>query len=105
MVGFYFTEDHAKAINDFMLFLEDNNIKVFSFNEKVSFRTAKHAYDIISKGSIGKVYRERKPDLFIISHAEEFGDVFVTNNKRHYKNLKLKIPILSPKEFLDVYLM
>lgn len=105
LVGLYFTKDCEKAINDFMLFLEDNNIKVVSLNEKVSLRTAKHAYKIISNGKVGKAYRERKPDLFIISHAEEFGDVFVTKNKKHYKNLKSKVPILVPKEFLDVYLM
>ena len=105
LIGFYFTDEPEKAILDFNLFLENYNIKILNFDEKVSLRTAKHAFDIIKKGSTGKAFRDRKPDLFIISHAEAFADVFVTNNKKHYKNLEVKIPVLNSMEFLKVYLV
>ena len=104
LIGFYFTDEPEKSIIDFKLFLENYNIKILSLDEKVSIRTAQHAFNTIKKGSTGKAFRDRKADLFIISHAEEFADVFVTNNKNHYKNLKSKIPILTAEEFLKVYI-
>jgi predicted nucleic acid-binding protein len=94
--GIYLSHDPKSEEARVQRFLAANNIEVRTSR---SLKVAKRAGELYSKFLTQKDGVKRiLPDFLIAAQAEATSEAFVTWNLDDYKDLRLKIPVLSPRD-------
>lgn len=95
--GIYLSENPKSEEARVQSFLAVNNIEVRASRSLKVAKRAGQLYSAYLKRR-GVAIRRILPDSLIAAQAEVTSKAFVTWNKLDYKNLGLKIPVLSPEE-------
>ena len=95
--GIFLAEDPRSDEARVQNLLKVNGIEVRTSKSLKVARRAGELYSMVLKGSAstGRIL----PDMLIAAQAEFTSKEFVTWNEADYKDLELRIPVLSPSKF------
>lgn len=100
--GIFLSEDPKTEETRVQKFLGVNNIEVRGSR---SLKIAKRAAEFYSKHLRNRrkgIERRILPDFLIAAQVEATSEAFVTWNTTDYKELGLKIPIISPQKAISI---